>query len=195
MSERLLVSDLYKLSSLSVFGLLDNGGSVACVLRSLADLCSVLPLYSGLAAFKSPKHPFLTTPSPCSPHFSYFHCLFIKNPPSVPLLFLILGTVRKTTNSIYLHSTHIFDLNNLVMLNKEPALQSGKLRDSGTCPRPQGHVQLYQGDKHKLVAIEKRRVRKKRWLVLVEQDVENELLAQPPPKGNFVFLLIQGYSH
>lgn len=59
------------------------------------------------------------------------------------------------------------------MLNKEPALQSGKLRDSGPCPRPQGHVQLYQGDKHKLVAIEKRRVRKKRWLVLVEQDVGN----------------------
>lgn len=172
MAERLLVSDLYKLSSLSVFGLLDNGGSVACVLRSLADLCSVLPLYSGLAAFKSPKHPFLTTPSPCSPHFSYFHCLFLKSSISSSSL-PHPRPVRKTTNSIYLHSTHKFDLINLVMLNTEPALQSGKLRESGPCPRPQGQVQLYQEDNHKLVAIEKRRVRKKRWLVLVEQDVEN----------------------
>lgn len=57
MAERLLVTYLYILSSLSVFVLLDNRTAVACVLRSLEDLCSVLPPYSGLAALNPPKHP------------------------------------------------------------------------------------------------------------------------------------------
>lgn len=36
---------------------------------------------------------------------------------------------------------------------------------------------------------------KKRWLVLVEQDVENELLNPPTPKEILFFLLIQGCNH
>lgn len=46
---------MYVHSSLSVCSLLDNRSAVVCVLRSLADLCSVLPPCSGLAASQSPN--------------------------------------------------------------------------------------------------------------------------------------------
>lgn len=118
MAERLLVSYSYILSSLSVFGLVDNRSAVACVLRSPADLSSVLPPCSGLAALNPPQTSFiLTTPSPCCPHFSYFHCLLFI-PTLIPSFLPHPWPVHKTTNSIYLNSTHIFDLINLVILNK-----------------------------------------------------------------------------
>lgn len=46
---------VYVHSSLSVCGLGDNRSAVVCVLRSLADLCSVLPVCSGLATSQSPN--------------------------------------------------------------------------------------------------------------------------------------------
>lgn len=69
------------------------------------------------------------------------------------------------------------------------------MRGSWSCPCRQGHSQPYQGDRHKLVVVYKRRVRGKK-MASVSGGGCGKLPPQPPtPKEILFFLLIQGYNH
>lgn len=85
---------MYVHSSLSVCSSVDNRSAVVCVLRSLADLCSVLPLGSGLAASQSPNilYPNHTFSMYHSDKRHNFHCLlFISAFATIPSLMPVLG--------------------------------------------------------------------------------------------------------
>ena len=110
---------MYVHGSLSVCGLVDNRSAVACVLRSLADLCSVLPPSSGLAASPSPNilypnHTFWISSSVEDSIFRYFHYIC-----SHSLLFpsLINSHHQMLAAGIVMFAyipPHIFDLKTVV---------------------------------------------------------------------------------
>lgn len=122
---------MYLHCSLSVCGLLDNRSALGCVLRSLADLCSVLPLCSGLAASQSPNilYPNHTFPMHRSDKrlniyllslpFIYLcicsHCL--------PSLVSPVNTMCSRHNYVCLHSTHIFGLKTVVGHNESASYE------------------------------------------------------------------------
>lgn len=146
---------MYVHDSLSVCGLVDNRSAVACVLRSLADLCSVLPLSSGLAASPSPNilypnHTFWISSSVEDSIFRYFHYIC-----SHSLLFpsLINSHHQMLAAGIVMFAyipPHIFDLKTVVgryesagyQTNQDSVMASGSGHGHAShfvwCHRPQG---------------------------------------------------------
>lgn len=126
---------MYVYSSLSVCGLVDNRSAVVCVLRSQADLCSVLPLCSGLAASQSPNilnpnHTFSVSHSD-----KRLNILLL----SLPLIYLYIHShslsVPSLVNSqhhvqqrnyVCPHSMHIFGLKTVVGHNESASYESNR---------------------------------------------------------------------
>lgn len=121
------------LYSLSVCGLVDNRSAVVCVLRSLADLCSVLPPCSGLAASQSPNilylnHTFSIFTSDKQLHILELS-LFLFMPTFAPSLchsrsWSIVNIMCSRHNYVFLLSTHILGLKTVVGYNESASYET-----------------------------------------------------------------------
>lgn len=114
---------VYVHSSLSVCVLADNRSAAVCVLRSPADLCSVLPVHSVLATSQSPNILCSNHTSPVShsdktlPTFTAFY----SSLPWLPPFFIpVLGHLAFVFTYI---PTHIFDLSTVVSCNESASCE------------------------------------------------------------------------